>query len=187
VSVEFEANDDPGRWGFGILGMPWPTELAKGLPVLEATVSYPGEGYTAAMGWLQLVRIHVSERSESLVSDGERAPPGDHAWVDGPPNLRGLGVPFLSFGPRPTLFDAPASTESDVRFVADSFLAASPDALVNRRSQPCCGFRWGYETSRGAPTELLPPIQLDLRDWREALPILEEQFPDWTFDPNWCG
>ena len=134
VVVEYGPNDDPSRWGFGLLGLPWPTEFAIGLPALEATVSYAGEGYAAAMGWIQVVRIHVAEQSESLVSGGEKAPAGDHAWVDGPPSLRGLGVPFVSFGPRPALFDAPASTESDVRFVADSFLTASPDALVSRRS-----------------------------------------------------
>jgi hypothetical protein len=35
-------------------------------------------------------------------------------------------VPFTSFGECPTLFDAPASTESDTTFLADSWLTASP-------------------------------------------------------------
>jgi hypothetical protein len=185
VTVELEANGDPNHWGFGVLGLPWPEHLALGLPVLEATVSYPGKGYAAVMGWIQVVRIHVSERSESLVSEGEKAPVGDHAWVDGPPHLRGLGIPFVSFGLRPTLFDAPMSTESDVRFVADSFLTASPDALISRRSQPCSGFRWGYSTQAGSAAQLLSPILLNDDDWREALPILEEQFSEWSFDSNW--
>ena len=185
VEVEFGPNDDPSRFGFALLGLPWPTELAIGLPVLEARVSSAGEGYAAVMGWIQVVRIHVAEQSESLVSGGEKAPAGDHAWVDGPPNLRGLSVPFVSFGPRPTLFDAPASTESDVRFVADSFLTASPDALVSRRSRPCLGFRWGYATRAGGPSELLAPTALGVSDWRDSLPVLEEHFPDWSFDPGW--
>jgi hypothetical protein len=185
VTAKLSGNDDPGRWGFEVLGLDWPANLALGLPVLEATVSYAGEGYAAAMGWIQLVRIHVDERSESLVAAAEKAPAGDHVWVDGPPNLRGLGVPFVSFGPSPTLFDAPMSTESDVRFVADSFLTASPDALVTRRSRPCFGFRWGYSTRADSPAELISPTVLDQDDWRDALPILEEQFSGWSFDPDW--
>ena len=185
VNVELSANDDPARFGFGVLGLDWPVDLALGLPVLEANVSYEGEGYAAVMGWIQVVRIHVDERSESLVAAAEKAPAGDHVWVDGPPNLRGLGVPFVSFGPSPTLFDAPMSTESDVRFAADSFLTASPDALVSRRSRPCFGFRWGYSTQAGSAAELMYPAVLDGDDWRDALPTLEEQFPEWSFDPDW--
>jgi hypothetical protein len=185
VAVEFGANDDPSRWGFGALGLDWPVSLAVGLPVLEATVSYAGEGYAAVMGWIQVVRIRVGERSESLVPAAEKAPAGDHVWVDGPPNLRGLGVPFVSFGPCPTLFDAPMSTESDIRFVADSFLTTSPDALVSRRSRPCFGFRWGYSTQAGSAAELISPALLDQDDWRDALPVLAEQFSGWSFEPDW--
>jgi hypothetical protein len=187
VAVEFEANEDPSRWGFEALGLDWPLNLALGLPVLEATVSYAGEGYASAMGWIQVVRIRVDERSESLVPGAEKAPAGDHVWVDGPPSLRGLGVPFVSFGPCPTLFDAPMSTESEVRFVADAFLTASPDAVVSRRSRPCFGFRWGYSTKAGSAAELISPALIDHDDWRGALPVLGEQFSDWRFDADWSG
>jgi len=187
VSVSYEANEDPDRWGYGVLGLSWPSSLAKGLPVLEARVSSPLEGYTAVMGWIQVVRIHVSELSTPLVAGVDKAPPGDHTWVDGPPQLRGLGVPFVSFGPSPTLFDAPASTESDIRFVADSFLTASPDALISRRSQPCVGFRWGYSTGTGRQHELLPLSPLAADDWTHALPVLEETFPGWEFGSGWLS
>jgi|1185.fasta_scaffold24557_2 hypothetical protein len=185
VTIAYAANEDPDRWGYGVLGLSWPSTLAHGLPVLEARVSSPLAGYAAVMGWIQVVRIHVSEASTSLLAEGEKAPPGDHSWVDGPPHLRGLGVPFVSFGPCPTLFDAPASTESDIRFVADSFLTASPDALISRRSQACAGFRWGYSTDRDRKPELLPLIPLDGDAWTQALPILEATFPEWEFDPGW--
>lgn len=186
VDVQYGPNQDPERWGYAVLGLPWPMQLAEGLPVLEVAVRYPADGYAAAMGWIQVVRISVSEASESLVPGGEKAPPGEHAWVDGPPQLKGLGVPFVSFGVRPALFDAPASTESDIRFVADSFLTASPDAVLSRVSQPCLGLRWGYATKAGRPAELLPPNALDVADWRHALPLLEEEFPDWTFEKEWA-
>lgn len=185
VTVTYRTNEDPERWGYGVLDLPWPSSLANGLPVLEARVSSPLEGYAAVMGWIQVVRIHVSGLSTAIVSEAEKAPPGDHVWVDGPPQLRGLGVPFVSFGPFPTLFDAPASTESDIRFVADSFLTASPDALISRRSQACCGFRWGYSTGPDRKPELLPLRLLAEEEWTQALPILEEHFPDWKFEPAW--
>jgi hypothetical protein len=185
VTIEFEANDDPERWGYEVLDLPWSSSLAKGLPVIHARVSTPLEGYAAVLAWIQIVRVHVAETSTTLVADGEKAPAGDHTWVDGPPQLRGLGIPFVSFGQRPTLFDAPASTESEIRFTADSFLAASPDALLTRRSMPCFGIRWGYATRDGELPELIDPALLGAEDWKQALPVLQEAFPDWTFNPVW--
>jgi hypothetical protein len=187
AAVTYGANEDPERWGYGLLGLSWPSSLAAGLPVLEVDVSTPVEGYGAVMGWIQVVRIHVADSSTSLVPGGEEAPPGDHTWVDVPPQLQALGVPFVSFGRCPTLFDAPASTESDVRFIADSFLTASPDALVSRRSQAFFGLRWGYSTKLGEKAELLAPTALQRSDWEQALPTLQEHFPDWGFEPDWLS
>ena len=185
VTASYGPNDDPGRWGYDLLGLPWPTQLARGLPVLEARVRVELQGYAAVMGWIQVVRIRVSETSTPLVTGVEKAPPGEHRWVDGPPHLQGLGVPFLSFGVCPSLFDAPASTESDVEFVAESFLTVSPDGLISKMSEPCFGFRWGYSTEKGQPPKLLPLDVLAERDWASALPVLTETFPDWTFGSGW--
>lgn len=187
VAVAFAANSDPEGWGYGILGLPWPSSLATGLPVLKARVSFEGDGYLAVMGWIQVVRIEVSGSSRSLVPGVEKAPAGEHAWVDGPPQLSGLGVPFVSFGVCPTLFDSPASTESDVRFLADSFLTASPDGPISRRSRPCFGMRWGYSTQAGQSPELIPPKPLDANHWHGALSLLQETFADWHFDPDWVN
>ena len=108
VEVQYTRNADPERWGYGLLGLPWPMRLAEGLPVLEATVTYPGDGYAAVMGWIQVVRITVSQASETLVPGSDKAPPGEHAWVDGPPQLRGLGVPVAaSSRPAPGAFRCP--------------------------------------------------------------------------------
>jgi hypothetical protein len=181
VVVSFGANEDPQRWGYGALGLTWPTDLAQGLPVLTARTECRLEGYSAIMGWIQVVRIGVLAESRSLVAGIEKAPAGHHEWVDGPPQLRGLGVPFTSFGACPTLFDAPASTESDTTFVADSWLTASPDALISRESFPVLGLRWGYSTRAGQPHELHEPALLDDTQWAESLPLLRETFPDWQF------
>jgi hypothetical protein len=184
VSVSFQANEDPEGWGYGALGLAWPTTLAAGLPVLTARTECSLDGYAAVMGWIQIVRIDVLESSTSLVAGDEKAPAGHHEWVDGPPQLSGLGVPFTSFGVRPTLFDAPASTESDTTFFADSWLTASPDALISRKSFPVLGLRWGYSTRTGQPHELHEPALLDESHWAEALPLLRETFPDWQFEPG---
>jgi hypothetical protein len=57
VIVSFEANEDPQRWGYGALGLAWPTELAHGLPVFRARTECSLDGYAAVMGWVQIVRI----------------------------------------------------------------------------------------------------------------------------------
>jgi hypothetical protein len=184
VSVLFHANEDPERWGYGVLGLEWPIELAQGLPVIEARTECSLEGYAAVMGWVQIVRIDVLESSQPLVAGLEKAPAGHHEWIDGPPQLRGLGVPFTSFGECPTLFDAPASTESETTFLADSWLTASPDALITRESFPVLGLRWGYSTRAGKAHELHEPELLDGSQWAAALPLLRETFPDWEFRPD---
>jgi hypothetical protein len=187
VIASFQTNDDPERWGYGILGLAWPSEIAKGLPVFKAQTECSLDGYAAMMGWIQLVRIDVLESSRPIVAGVEKAPSGHHEWVDGPPQLRGLGVPFTSFGHCPTLFDAPASTESDTTFLSDSFLTASPDALMSRVSLPILGIRWGYSTRAGQPHELHEPKLLDGSHWVEALPLLRETFPDWRFEREWLA
>ena len=50
VRVSYGANTDPEAWGYGLLGLSWPSSLAHGLPVLTAQVSSPLEGYAAVMG-----------------------------------------------------------------------------------------------------------------------------------------
>jgi hypothetical protein len=185
VTVSFQPNEDPARWGYEALGLTWPSELAKGLPVLNARTECSLEGYAAIMGWVQIVRIDVLDSSQPLADGVEKAPAGHHEWVDGPPQLRGLGVPFTSFGERPSLFDAPAATESDTDFFADSFLTASPDALISRESFPLLGLRWGYSTRAGEPHDLHEPTSLDGSHWAEALPLLRDAFPDWQFGLDW--
>jgi hypothetical protein len=60
VTVSFQANEDPQRWGYGTLRLTWPSELAKGLPVLNAHTECSLEGYATMMGWIQVVRITSS-------------------------------------------------------------------------------------------------------------------------------
>ena len=152
VIVSFHGNEDPQRWGYGTLGLAWPTELAQGLPVLTARTECSLAGYAAIMGWVQIVRIDVLESSQPLAAGVDEAPAGHHAWVDGPPQLRGLGVPFTLFGECPTLFDAPASTESDTTFFADSWVDGEPRCFDQPRVVSGSRAALGLLDARGAAT-----------------------------------
>ena len=68
VSVSFQANEDPARWGYGTLGLTWPADIARGLPVIAARTECELDGYAAIMGWIQVVRIDVLESSQALTS-----------------------------------------------------------------------------------------------------------------------
>jgi hypothetical protein len=56
---------------------------------------------------------------------------------------------------------------------------------LRRRSRPCFGFRWGYATRAGSASQLLASNALGVSDWRDSLPVLEQHFPDWSFDSGW--
>ena len=79
VTVEFQQNDDPERWGYGVLELPWPSGLARGLPVIAARVSTPLEGYAAGIRWGYATRgddpPELIEPSPLGPSDWERALP----------------------------------------------------------------------------------------------------------------
>lgn len=173
VHVRYFANGDPDRWGFDILGLEGDVSRASAFPVFEASVSYAREGYAAIFGWIQVVRYW------STIGD---APMSD--LVDVAPQLRGLGVPFLAFGVRPTCFDAPLDTpEGMARWEALTFLTQTPDGLMTRRVEPILGFRWGYEIEGDSPT-LVPPVLAQPLEWRYAKAKLEGEYPTWAFGGN---
>jgi hypothetical protein len=166
VRVVHGRNEDPRRWGYHLLD--FDIDAARGFPVVEATVEFALEGYAANMGWLQLVRYRVAERGDETVI------------VDVAPQLRESKMPFLSFGLRPTMFDAPATTDPHVTWRAASFLTYAPDCLMTPTIRPACGFRWGYDVRDGSPepTELLVAGR---DDWLDLRTELEPRYPDWTF------
>lgn len=168
VRVAYGVNDDPMRWGFGLLGLDFEPDVARGFPVLEATVVYPGEGYAAYFGWIQLVRYWEDGGDEPTV------------MADMPPQVRDIGMPYAAFGTRPVLFDAPAFDGGDVRWRAATFLTFTPDGLMTPVVEPACGFTWGYDLRAGAvtPTALLPAGR---DDWLEVRREFAARFPAWTF------
>lgn len=172
--MEYGVNDDPARWGFGelVLGQAYPPKMALGFPVVQASVAYAGQGYAAVMGWVQVVRYQVHDTEEQLTV------------FDVAPQLSSTDVPYLSFGVRPTLFDAPGIVHPEVTWDADSFLVHTPDAVLSRVIKAICGFKWGYRVREGK-VHCLPLTVGQESDWDRNLHGLRERYPTWTFGTAW--
>lgn len=172
VSVTHHLNRDPTGVGFDLLGIDFDGVDLSGFPVVEATTHYEPEGYRAIMGWIQVVRY---------------TSPGDGSLfiVDTAPQFKaipGMDFPFLSWGIRPTLFDAPAIAEVSVDWWADAFLVASPDALMTPVITPLAAFRWGYEISADGVVKSRPPRPRNTAEaWAEVRPEIQSRHPAWTF------
>jgi hypothetical protein len=167
VSVYYGVNDDPLRWGFGLLGLPYDVEIARGFPVIAARMEFPAAGYAGYLGWVQGVRE---------TADGSK----EDAIPDVAPQLQGKDVPYLTFGVEPGFFDAPANTKQNVLWRAWTFLTQTPDTVMTAVVEPVCGFTWGYDVRDGvvAPTELLAATE---DDWLRLRDDLRERLPGWTF------
>jgi hypothetical protein len=166
VDVECVPNDDPSGYGSW-----WPN--AFGYPVCTARVSYPGRGYRAMLGWVQLVR---STDNESL---GEQFEIDPFALFGDAPS------PYCWFGIEPTLFDAPSRDgTAPIEWVAHSFLATTPMTEVMegrpRRVLPVLGFAWGFDAHDGI-IDLRNITRLAVDDWDRHLPVLRASYQWWTF------
>ena len=174
VTVEYEINHDPARWGFGesVLGEASPPSQALGFPVVQASVEYEGVGYGAYMGWVQVVRYQVHDKNEQVTV------------FDVAPSIKDTDVPYFAFGIRPTLFDAPGFDEQEVTWDADSFLVHSPDGVLSRIVNAITGFKWGYRVRRGN-VETLPLTLATESDWDRNLHDLRGRYPTWAFGSSW--
>ena len=170
VRVSYEVNEDPARWGDLLLGFNELPDPGKGFPVCSASVAFEGEGYNTAMGWIQILRFTGQEEG---------------VLVDQPPQLAGVDMPYLSFGPTPSFFDNPFTDQHGMHWIAETFLVISPDAVMTRVVQPVCGFSWGYSTE-GERTAALPLAQVDEARWLAACEVLRERYPSWTFLETWA-
>jgi hypothetical protein len=166
VSVECIPNDDPKTYGCW-----WPN--AHGYPVCTARVEYPGRGYPAMFGWVQLVRSTDND------SGGEQFEVDPFALFGDAPS------PYCWYGIEPTLFDAPSRPDTTPsEWVAHSFLGTTPMAEVMdgkpRRVVPVLGFAWGFDERAGSMA-LRNIARLAAADWDTHLPILRASYPRWTF------
>lgn len=169
VRVHCVVNTDPQHWGNTLLGEPVPplarADIGRGFPACSATVSFEGRGYAACMGWIQIVRFSGA-RSGVL--------------VDQMPQLAGSGMPYICWGPSPAFFDNPHSDDRAIDWKADTFLVATPDAVMTRVVQPICAFSWGWSTTEAVPGIQAPHLA-DGTAWAAACAILRPQFPSWKF------
>lgn len=174
VEIRRTTNDDPARLGYALLesALGFPPEQAKGFPVVSAAVRYAGEGYGAAMGWVQIVRMR------------EEGSPEEQVIVDKPPQLADDGSPYCFWGPEPSFFDAPSTTARLELWNAHAFLVAGPDAVMTREVRPICGFSWGF-SNLGPEPEAEAVRTIGEEEWSAARGILVESYPAWRFGDWW--
>ena len=142
----------------------------RDFPVCEAKISCEARGYSALMGWIQLVRM--------------RSPiNGEAHWVTDPLQVYdGLNTPFGFYGLAPTLFDAPARSDRtrSLDWYAESYLCFAPSSPMAREAQPLTAFSWGFQLDEGAIT-VHAPAPVALTSWATHVPLLESGYPGWNF------
>lgn len=164
----YTVNEDPGFWGFDLLGLPFDIGLAKGFPVFLARTDFPAAGYRGEAGWLQLLQIssHEGEIPDIALDMDER-----HYPVS------------LSF--RPSLFDAPGPNppRNHEIWEAETYLVACPDVSRSPRLFAVLGVGWGYDLVHGV-VFARPLRQLSEAHWQNRLEFLRNQCPGWSFQKS---
>jgi hypothetical protein len=174
IAVDVQACSDPEQSGLRLLDESLPVDAGLGLPLCTATVAYPGQGYAAMMGWVQLVRSGDGE-------DPDRFEPDPLAL------LTHANTPYAFFGICPTLFDAPyRPVSADLCWQARSYLAVSPDAVMTPAVRPVAAFTWGFEIASGR-VRIQPPATLALDSWSEHVDLLRATYPGWSFVETGSG
>lgn len=170
VLVHIAPNTDPRALGCGLLDDAVPAESALGYPVCKAVVRYGPQGYSAAMGWVQLVRS----------TDGQNP---DQYELDPLSLLRDADTPYAFFGISPELFDSPFREHRvPMQWEARSYLCASPDAVMSRVALPMCAFSWGFTIAEtGGVPNIAEPKPLPVATWAEHVELLERSHPTWRF------
>jgi hypothetical protein len=149
------------------VGKPAGTE---GFPSCQARVIYPGRGYNALFGWVQLVR--------SPDFSGEQFALDPLRFFEDAPS------PHCFYGICPTLFDAPSRDERDpLDWIAHSFLAPIDLFSDEREVRPLCGFSWGFDINTQGALTVKPTEALSAADWEQHLAYLSDRFPNWRFVP----
>lgn len=165
VEVTLAQPDDPTEHG-------QPAET-RGFPTCTALIEYPGRGYDALFGWVQLVRAP----DNSLGGSGFDMDPFI-LFHDAP-------LPYAFYGVRPILFDAPAREErKPMAWLAHSFLADTPLDDPERPVLPLLGFSWGFDIDATGGITLRGPQALTAADWAAHSPYLAACHPGWTFPPS---
>jgi hypothetical protein len=144
-------------------------EGTEGFPSCQATVSYPGKGYKALFGWVQLV-----------AEDLDRG----HFALDPLRFFEDTSAPHCFYGIRPTLFDAPSRDERhELNWTAHSFLAPIELFEIDPVVRPLLGFSWGFDIDSQGVMRVQPVKPLSASDWERHIRYLTDRFPAWKFAP----
>jgi hypothetical protein len=186
VAVCYGPNDDPVKAGFDhIPGIHFPLDLCLGYPVMQVEIeSYAGFGYRTLCGWIQI----VTREERSVTADGEPTDVRRNCSIDVIPSMRGLEIPFATFGNLPSFLDAPCHNLGDsteLTWIADTFLTTVPVRSSQKEEiSRLLGFRWGYreyDNPKERPVTLLPLQVTDAQAWNDHLSFLRQEFADWRF------
>ena len=178
LEIEFTYLGDRGRVSTSCVPNEAPAEVgkdevARGFPVCTATIEYPGKGYRAVFGWVQLVRC-----TDSPVDPDTFQMDPLRFFEDSP-------APYCWFGVLPTLFDAPSRDErTPLTWLAHSFLAVTPrHAGAHKQVVPLLGFSWGFDIDVTGRITIVREAPLSADDWAAHLPYLRASYPRWRFPP----
>lgn len=173
VTVKYGPNEDPVGLGLQHLNLKRQISGLLGFPVIEARIQYPGKGYDAFMGWIQIVRFRLN-----MADGGYRS--NLIEIVDWPQCFNGADSPFSCYGHKPTFFDAPSVGYGGIKWEAHTWLAEIPDAVMGRTIRPVLGFSWGYFREKEGP-ELARLNVLNVDNWKEDVKVLERSCRKWKF------
>ncbi|MEV5281542.1 hypothetical protein [Streptomyces sp. NPDC051994] len=163
VRVALEQDDDPSSVG--------KHPESRGFPCCTAAVDYPGRGYRALFGWVQLVR------------STDNSSGGAHFEMDPFILFEDAPSPYAFFGINPTLFDAPSRAErTPLAWLAHSFLAWTPMDRAERQVLPLAGFSWGFDIGATGDVTLRSAKTLAAADWDGHVPYMSTRYPAWNFD-----
>ncbi|TFG67953.1 MAG: hypothetical protein E4H27_08445 [Anaerolineales bacterium] len=185
VAVYYGPNDDAVKAGFDALpGINFPLAMCQGYPVMEARIeSYGGSGYRMFCGWIQIIT-----RTCFSADDTTRTNPQISRSVDLVPAMYGTGVPFVTYGHLPSIFDAPClnlGDNAELIWTADTFLTTVPLRSRLEGISWLLGFRWGYreyDNLAEKPVTLSPLEVTDREVWKGPLPFLRREFDTWRFE-----
>jgi hypothetical protein len=184
VAVGYGPGQDPVQAGFDALpGINLPLERCLGYPVMHAQIDqYDGSGYRTLCGWIQIVTRECYAKG-----DTERENLLRSRSVDLAPSMHGMGIPWVTYGTLPSIFDAPCLNlggNAELTWTADTFLTTLP---LHSREEPIdwlLGFRWGYreyDPASGRPIELLSLQITDGQIRNHHLEFLRREFATWRF------
>jgi hypothetical protein len=175
VKIDFWHDGEQGQMIVSCVPLDDPVAVGKsedtrGFPACTATVTYPGRGYRACFGWVQLVR------STDNAFEGRAFEMDPLRFFEDSP------APFCWYGITPTLFDAPSREERrPLEWLAHSFLAMIPREPASKRVLPLLGFSWGFVIGDGHDIVLKPVEELATACWNDHLPYLHACYPAWEF------